>query len=56
MFPILAHLFDENGKSLVGAAEEQLDALLASTADEISETVPRIFTFWQKKRTPPPLN
>ena len=33
MFPILAHLFGEDGKSLVGATEEQMDALLGNAKD-----------------------
>jgi len=56
MFPILAHQFNEDGTSQVGASEEQIDALLASAAEKIPETVPHIFTFWQTKRTPTPLN
>ncbi len=51
MFPILAHLFDEDGRSLVGAAETVLDALLDRSAERIPETVPNIFTYWQSKRT-----
>ena len=51
MFPILAHLFDEDGRSLVGANDAVLDALLDRSAERIPETVPNIFTYWQAKRT-----
>ncbi len=52
MFPIFAHLFDEDGRSLVGATEEQMDALLDTAAEMIPEAVPSIFSFWQSKRAP----
>jgi uncharacterized protein len=52
MFPIFAHLFDEDGRSLVGATEEQMDALLDTAAEMIPEAVPSIFSFWQSRRTP----
>lgn len=50
MFPVFAHLFDEDGRSLVGATEEQLDAVLDRAAERIPETVPNVFTYWQSKR------
>ena len=56
MFPIFAHLFDKDGQSLVGATEEQLDALHDMAAEDIPKAVPHIFTFWQAKRTPMRLN
>ncbi len=49
MFPIFAHLFDKDGRSLVGATEEQMDALLDTAAEMIPETVPKIFSFWQSR-------
>jgi len=52
MFPILAHLLDDEGQSLVGAKQDQLDALLDMAAERIPETVPHIFSFWQSKRMP----
>jgi uncharacterized protein len=51
MFPILAHVVDDHDRSLVGASEVQMVALLESAADMIPETVPYIFAFWQSKRT-----
>lgn len=50
LFPILAHLIDEDGNSLVGAQQEELDALLDSSAEKIPEVVPQIFQFWQSRR------
>ena len=47
MFPILAHLIDEEGASLVGARQDQIDALLDMAAEQIPATVPDIFKFWQ---------
>jgi uncharacterized protein len=52
MFPVLAHLFDESGKSLVGAKEQELDGLLDKASKRIPETVPHIFTYWLSKRVP----
>jgi uncharacterized protein len=49
MFPIFAHLLDENGNSLVGAKQEELDALLGAAAGRISEVVPRIYGFWRDR-------
>ena len=50
MFPILAHLIDDEGKSLVGAKQEQLDALLDAAAERIPDVVPEIYGFWRQKR------
>jgi hypothetical protein len=47
---ILAHLFDEDGQSLVGAKETEIDALLEHSATKIADTVPKIFTYWQSKQ------
>ena len=35
MFPIFAHLVDEEDRSLVGATEEQMDALLDIAAENV---------------------
>ena len=50
MVPILAHLIDEDGNSLVGARQDQIDALLDKAAEQIPVTVPNIFKFWQSSR------
>lgn len=47
MFPILAHLIDDEGNSLVGARQDELDALLDTAAELIPDTVPHIYKFWQ---------
>ncbi|WP_457938831.1 YecA/YgfB family protein [Mesorhizobium sp. 10J20-29] len=51
MFPVFAHLFDEDGKSLVGAQEKVMDALLDTASRRIPETVPNVFTYWKSKRS-----
>ena len=56
MFPIFAHLVDMDGNSLVGAQEEQIDALLNTAAEKIPQTVPMIFKFWQGNRKQERLN
>ncbi len=47
MFPVFAHLLDPDGNSLVGAKQEQLDALLDRSAEQIPETIPHIFAYWK---------
>lgn len=47
MFPVAAHLFDENGNSLVGAEQTELDALLEAAVEEIPETVLQIYRYWR---------
>lgn len=51
MFPILAHLFDDDGYSLSGESEEELPVVLGQAAQLIPGTVPKIFAFWQLKRS-----
>lgn len=50
MFPILAHLIDEKGNSLVGAKDEELDMVMAVATERIPEVIPHIFQFWQSRR------
>jgi len=47
IFPILAHILDDNGNPIVGVRQEDLDELLDKCADDIPLTVPHIFTYWQ---------
>ncbi len=49
LFPILAHLFDDDGNSLSGASEEELPMVLDEAAQLIGSSVPRIFRFWQTR-------
>ena len=51
MFPILAHLFDDEGNSLIGASKDDHPKVLDEAAERIAPTVPNIFTFWQSKQT-----
>lgn len=50
MFPIRAHLFDENGVSAAGVSEQKLDMVLDDCAIRIPDVVPRIFKHWQSER------
>jgi uncharacterized protein len=50
MFPIVAHLFDKDGNSIIGTADhEDIAALLDAAAEEISEAVPKIFDHWKSR-------
>ena len=51
MFPILAHLFDDEGNSLSGASKEELPAVLDEAAQQIPVSVPKIFAFWPSRRS-----
>ncbi|SDI99096.1 UPF0149 family protein [Aliiruegeria lutimaris] len=43
MLPILVHMFDDNGNSMFGLAQEEIDDALAAAADAIPEVVPAIY-------------
>ena len=47
MTPILCHLIDENGNSVMGIRQEELDATLALAAEEIPTAVVGIYKFWR---------
>lgn len=47
MAPILIHLLDEGGNSVMGIAQEDLNAALAEAADAIPEAVEGIFSYWK---------
>jgi len=49
MVPILAHLIDDHGNSVLGIAPEDLDQTLSFAADAIPETVGAIYQFWQSQ-------
>ncbi|MFG5382627.1 hypothetical protein [Yoonia sp. R2-816] len=42
MMPILVHMFDENGKSVLGMAQGDIDETLDIAADAILQAVPLI--------------
>ena len=45
--PIMVHLLDDNGNSVMGIAQEELDQVLAEAADAIPDTVVSIYQFWR---------
>ena len=49
MTPILCHLIDENGNSVMGIRQEELDATLALAAEGIPTAVVGIYQFWRTK-------
>ena len=50
--PIMVHLLDDNGNSVMGIPQEELDQVLAEAADAIPETVTGIFQFWRSVAQP----
>ncbi len=52
MLPILSHLFDDEGNSLVGVKEADMPTLLDEAQELIAEAVPKVFAYWQSKRAP----
>ena len=46
--PIVAHLLDDNGNSLLGIPQEELDQVLAEAADAIPDAVAEIFSYWRQ--------
>ena len=49
MTPILAHLLDEEGNSVLGIPQDKLDETLAQAADSIPTFIVSIFQFWATK-------
>lgn len=45
--PILVHLLDDNGNSVLGIPQEKLDKALDVAAEAIPETVGTIYGFWR---------
>ncbi len=43
MMPILVHMFDESGNSVLGLAQEDIDETLDVAADAILQAVPLIY-------------
>ena len=52
IFPILAHILDDNGNPIIGVEQENLDELLDNCAKDIPRVVPNIFVYWQQRNTP----
>jgi uncharacterized protein len=47
--PILVHLVDEGGNSVMGIPQEELDQALDAAAEEIPGAVVGIYRFWREK-------
>jgi uncharacterized protein len=47
--PILVHLLDDDGNSVLGVPQEDLEETLDLAADTIADTVSAIFRFWRKQ-------
>lgn len=45
--PIMVHLLDDNGNSVMGIPQEELDEVLAEAADAIPDAVIDIFNYWR---------
>ena len=43
----MVHLLDDNGNSVMGIPQEELDQVLAEAADAIPDTVIDIFNYWR---------
>lgn len=50
LFPVLAHIIDDEGNPLVEVTGQDLNEMLDAAAVMIPETVPKIYTFWKSKR------
>ena len=50
MTPILCHLIDENGNSVMGIKREDLFDTLGQAAEDIPAAVTAIYAFWQGTR------
>lgn len=50
--PIMIHMLDENGNSVLGILQEELDAALDEAAQHIPGTVIGIYQFWINDRRP----
>jgi len=44
--PMMVHLIDDKGNSVMGISQEQLDQVLAQAAEKIPESVVAIYRFW----------
>ena len=46
--PIMLHLMDDNGNSVMGVPQEELDEVLAQAAKDIPTAVVGIYNYWQQ--------
>lgn len=47
MTPILLHMIDEEGNSMMGITQDQLDRALYQASEVIPDTVARIYLYWR---------
>ena len=47
MTPILLHMIDEQGNSMMGITQDQLDKTLFQASEIIPDSVARIYLYWQ---------
>ena len=52
IFPILAHILDDDGNPIISVEQENLDELLDKSAKDIPRVVPNIFVYWQQRNAP----
>ena len=50
MAPVMAHMLDDKGNSMLGIPQDKLDVALAEAADAIPDAVSGIFKFWKSGR------
>ena len=48
MAPIMAHMLDDEGNSMLGIPQDKLDVALAEAAEAIPDAVSGIFRFWKE--------
>lgn len=49
MIPIMIHILDQNGKSVLGVPKEELGEVLDQAVSEIASSVCKIYAFWHSK-------
>ena len=47
MTPVLLHIIDEQGNSMMGITQDQLDKALDQASEVIPDTVARIYLYWR---------
>ena len=46
--PIILHMLDDNGSSVLGVPQENLDEALREAAEAIPKTIAQIYDYWRK--------
>jgi yecA family protein len=49
MIPIMIHILDQHGKSVLGVPQEELGEVLDQAVSEIAMSVYKIYAFWHSK-------